>query len=467
MPLICSNCRYENRDSARFCQKCGKNLVLPLANRFLETGVILDRRYEIKKTVRAGVTGGVYEAIDSRFTKKCIVKEMGVVHATQEEREYLIKRFEREAELLFELRHVNLPDVFDYFAKDKCYYLVMEYIDGMDFGAIMKCYNNNIVPEILVIDWSLQILEVLNFLHSLNPPVIYRGLKPGHIMLDRRDGRIKLVDFSIARLVTEVSKNKRTGLDAPGFASEELYSGTPEPRTDLYSLGAVMHCLLTGIFPELPFSFKPVREHNPKVRQELEEIIMKALEMKAKDRYSSAKEMADILKEVSSGNGDIKKEMLKTIFPDKDSRKEILQAESPADTIFSLQDRVTSLPQMSRDDNVPPLNYKIADVYFSARSVAGLVYFRKCYGNITFPLDKECNGIGRSRENDLILDYDKEVSGRHARVIRENNDYFIEDLGSMNGTFVNGEKINHKVKLHNNDSIRTGRVEFLFKSTQE
>ena len=134
------------------------------------------------------------------------------------------------------MRHQNLPVVKDYFVENERYYLVMDYIEGHDLETIMKEYPDG-VPEKLVITWSIQILDALDYLHSQPTPVIYRDLKPGNIMLRTSDKRIMLVDFGIARPVVTGSLTSKTIVGTPAFAPEEIFQGCPEPRTDLYSLG--------------------------------------------------------------------------------------------------------------------------------------------------------------------------------------------------------------------------------------
>src|SRR4029077_11353220 len=131
------------------------------------------------------------------------------------------------------------------------------------------------------------ILDVLPFLHNQTPPLIYRDFKPGNIMIDRQD-RAMLIDFGIARFLPPGGRGTQIG--SVGYAPPEQYLGKLEPRSDLYSLGATMHHLLTGRDPQLepPFSFPPVRQLAPAVSVDTERVVMWALERDADKRPASA-----------------------------------------------------------------------------------------------------------------------------------------------------------------------------------
>ncbi|MEQ8167967.1 MAG: tetratricopeptide repeat protein [Candidatus Eremiobacterota bacterium] len=295
--IYCDKCGYQNRDSARFCKGCGGDVIPTTPTGILQSGTLLDKRYEIKCLIKSGGMGAVYEALDHRFDKiRCAVKEMIGTSTKPDDLEYMKESFRKEANILRDLRHVNLPVVIDYFIEAGRYYIVMDYVEGKDLETLMHSYGR--VPENFVIEWSKQILDALYYLHSQSPPVIYRDMKPGNVMLRTSDSRILLVDFGIARAVLQDGDKVMTVIGTPVYAPDELFQGKPEPRSDLYSLGATMHCLLTGVVPAAPFSFKPVRELNSDVSEKLENIVMKALSMKVEYRYRNAKDMKEALLEL-------------------------------------------------------------------------------------------------------------------------------------------------------------------------
>ena len=253
----------------------------------LPAGFVLNKRYKIERLINAGGMGAVYKAVDIKFNSLCAVKELLPSYSSPRSREEAEEWFEREAKLLAGLDHPGLPGVFDYFVVDNNYYLVMDFIDGEDLFSILEKKGNPGLPQEKVIEIAKQVLKVLHYLHSQNPPVLYRDMKPGNIMAGR-DGRVFLVDFGIAKVLHD--RRTHTVIGTEGYASIEQCRGKAEPRSDIYSLGATMHHLLTGESP-LPFMFDDLTKRVPGISLKLSKAVMKAVEKDAKDRFSSAVEM--------------------------------------------------------------------------------------------------------------------------------------------------------------------------------
>lgn len=301
MAIFCNKCGSPNPQEASFCNKCGSPLVKPETGGTLKNGIILDGRYEIIELVKAGGMGAVYRAIDQRLEESCALKEMFSIHTDPKEQEYAVTRFHQEAKILAKLRHMNLPRVIDHFTESGKYYLVMDFIEGEDLEVIMAKEGKEGLAEDKVVKYAIQVLDVLSYLHSRNPPIVYRDIKPPNIIVQKEDDKITLVDFGIARVVQPGSMTKKTSVGTEGYIAPEQYVGKPEPRSDIYGLGATMHHLLTGKVPLIPFHFTPVKEFKPSVSLELNNIVMKALGMKPDDRYSSADEMKQALEKKGQG----------------------------------------------------------------------------------------------------------------------------------------------------------------------
>jgi len=271
----------------------------------LPKGAILQDRYEILKVLGLGGMGAVYQARDLRFTgveRLCALKEMISTTPDPHVRRLTIQTFEREANILASLNHTAIPKIYDYFTEGIRSYLVLEYIEGQDLEALLG-NQEEMLPQNPVIDWALQICDVLSYLHHQNPPVVFRDLKPSNIML-RLPNHIVLIDFGIAR-VFEVGQ-KGTMIGTEGYSPPEQYKGIANPQGDIYALGATLHHLLTRRDPRLepPFTFNEEPPHtlNPAVSEELEAVIMKALEYEPEKRFASAEETKAALRQCLKSN---------------------------------------------------------------------------------------------------------------------------------------------------------------------
>lgn len=271
----------------------------------LPKGTVLQGRYEIIRTVGIGGMGAVYQARDKRFTKVirvCAIKEMINSAPAPQLRELAIKNFEREANILATLNHPAIPKIFDCFSEGNRSYLVLEFIEGQDLESLLQ-RTESFLPEEQVISWAIQICDVLSYIHNHKPnPIIFRDLKPSNIMLNNQD-RIVLIDFGIAKVFQAGQKGTMIGTE--GYSPPEQYKGIADPRGDIYALGATMHHLLTKRDPRLeaPFTFHecPPRSLNPGVSEQLEAVVMKALQYDIKDRYASAEEMKVALQDILMG----------------------------------------------------------------------------------------------------------------------------------------------------------------------
>ncbi len=273
----------------------------------LSVGVQLQGRYKILGVIGVGGMGAVYKAQDLRFSgvvRLCAMKEMINTATDPQVRQMIVRNFEREASILATLSHPVIPQVYDYFTEGSRSYLVMEFVDGKDLEALLSEVDG-FLPEAKVVNWAVQLCDVLSYLHNHKPrPIIFRDLKPANIMLDKHD-RIRLVDFGIAKLFQ--SGTKGTIIGTEGYSPPEQYRGVAEPRGDIYALGATLHHLLSKQNPQLepPFSFheRPIHKTNPTVSRELVEVIEKTLQYDINLRWGSAEEFKRALLGVPAAKG--------------------------------------------------------------------------------------------------------------------------------------------------------------------
>ena len=321
--IKCRKCGLETNPKKKYCSECGSALApagtdpnysssgthsAMVANGnpiLLKPNTVLQSRYKITKLIGQGGMGAIYQANDTRFSNRlCVVKEMLDHFVDPEQREIATQNFHREADMLASLRHAGIPEVFDRFTEGNRHYLVMEFIDGTDIEQIL-IQNDIPFKEGEALNWATQICDLLSYLHHQKPPIIYRDMKPANLMLTKGK-RIYLVDFGIARHFNPVTKGTMIGTQ--GYAPPEQYRGQVEPRSDLYSLGATLHHLLTNRDPqsEAPFSFPSIRELNKKISVETEKLIMKSLEMEVDNRFKSADEMLESIMKLGVNTGAIK-----------------------------------------------------------------------------------------------------------------------------------------------------------------
>ncbi|HSH01372.1 MAG TPA: serine/threonine-protein kinase [Anaerolineae bacterium] len=269
----------------------------------LQPGVTLQDRYRIVGVLGTGGFSSVYQARDLRFsnvTRLCAVKEMMNMSADPEVRDLTSQTFISEANALATLDHPAIPEVYDYFNEGERSYLVIEFIRGKDLEAMLS-ESDAPIPWTKALDWSLQLCDVLSYLHDHKPqPLIFRDLKPSNIMLDPH-GRIRLIDFGIAKVFQHGEKGTMIGTE--GYSPPEQYRGEASPAGDVYALGATLHHILTLQDPrmETPFTFadRPIHTINPDVPANFSNIVMRCLSYDVTERYSDAMSLQAALLQVS------------------------------------------------------------------------------------------------------------------------------------------------------------------------
>lgn len=272
----------------------------------IEAGTVLQNRYRVEKQIGQGGMGAVYIATDERFGSTVAIKETLFLD------EKFRKAFEREARLLNSLRHSALPRVSDHFVDGNGQFLVMEYIDGEDLSEMME-HDGKAFALSDILNWTDQLLEALDFLHTQEMPVIHRDIKPQNLKLTKR-GQIILLDFGLAKGNPTNPESATAAKSVFGYsrnyASLEQIQGTgTDPRSDLYSLAATMYHLVTGVPPadaltramnvlsEKEDPLVAINEINPDIPESVAEVFHKSLALNASQRPISAEAMRSLLLE--------------------------------------------------------------------------------------------------------------------------------------------------------------------------
>ncbi|HEV8429570.1 MAG TPA: protein kinase [Pyrinomonadaceae bacterium] len=417
----------------------------------LAANTVLNGRYEIVRRIGGGGMGAVYLAKDRNLgDAPRAVKEMVESHLDPAQHEKAIGDFKRESLLLTSLEHPSIPTIYDYFYDETLgrFYLVMKYISGGDLASRMRAAIGGRIDEKTVTDWAMQVADVLDYLHSRPKQIIYRDLKPANLMIDGNTGRVMLIDFGIARWVTQQEKGV-TAVGTMGYAPPELFSGRVQPASDVYSLGATMFHLLTGSDPQdnplliFDFSKNPrPRQITPSLSSEMEHILMRTVEYKPEDRFRTAgdlrNELAIHLEKLMSGR-------VSYGLPAPVLGSETVQVQTvycgfcggriAADDVFCAHCGARQ----------PLAGVGSSAMLHAVRPTAKLVVAGTTELDASFILQKDSNLLGRTDPHSNIFpeidlsrfDPETKVSRRHARIWLEGETFLVEDLGSVNGTVIN------------------------------
>lgn len=271
----------------------------------LEIGSLVDGKYRVLSVIGRGGMSVVYMAINEKANKTWAIKEVrkdGVLDFETVKQGLIV-----ETEMLKRLRHPNLPSIIDVIEDEKTFLIVMDYVEGNPLSKTLSEYGAQ--PQDMVIEWAKQLCDVLGYLHTRTPAIIYRDMKPSNIML-RPDGQVALIDFGTAREFKGKNLADTTCLGTVGYAAPEQFGGMGETdaRTDIYGLGATMYHLITGNNPsQPPYQIQPIRQINPALSGGIENIILKCTQRDPNERYQSCAELMYALENYAVIDGKHKK----------------------------------------------------------------------------------------------------------------------------------------------------------------
>ena len=462
--------------------------------------------YRIKRLVGGGGMAWVYqvERLDGGGSLWAL-KELRPQTEDPDAQAHARLLFEQEAAILRGLDHPNLPHVTDFFEERGRAYLVMEFIWGESLEKRLEQTRSPLM-EREVLGWAVQICDVLVYLHSRQPPVIFRDMKPSNIMVNHA-GLIKLIDFGIARTYKEDKLQDTIALGSENYAAPEQWGQTQtDARADIYGLGATIYHLLANMPPSpafLPSEPTPLDQLNGALSPQAVAIVRKAMARDRADRYPSAAEMKDALVACLPGY------VSPALAPEASAAPPGAQTQiRPPRAVGQPARRVRACPRCRhhneltarfcvrcgyalvssapapagqppkacprcRRDNAQEARFCVRCGYpFAGLRPAVLRVVEPVRAAWEMPVAKNPLLFGRAspqegyRPDFDMSFYDPEgyVSRRHGQIIKARNGYFLVDLGSSNGTLVNGRLLpaQKPCLLRNGDKVTIGEVVFQF-----
>src|SRR6266566_182812 len=282
-PLYCNHCGAANQDQEERCFVCEGPLHAPSRE------PLLKERYRILVAVGQGGFGAVYKVEDTQGGNRLLaMKEINLSALAAQEAIEATDAFNREVYLLSDLTHPNLPCIYDHFTDREHWYLVMDYIEGETLEQYLDRIVSGRLPLEEVLDIGIQLCTVLDYLHTREPSIIFRDLKPANVMRTSAS-HLYLIDFGIARHFKPGQPRDTIPLGSPGYAAPEQYGrAQTTPRADIYSLGALLHQLLTGNNPaQNPFRFERAPLQAQSIPHRLQSLVMQMVQMDVHKRPSS------------------------------------------------------------------------------------------------------------------------------------------------------------------------------------
>lgn len=363
--------------------------------------------YKVTRLIQEGGTSAVYEAVDLRSGNVVAVKAL---FSNKAKDAFMLKRFREEANHYLLLSHPNLPKLVDFIINDGQMYLVMEYVDGIDMNKYLQA--NGPLDEDMTVHFFTMILDTIGYLHKQG--ILHLDIKPSNIMVTPNLG-IKILDLGISAKVSEGDALKKK-CGSPSFMAPEQTRGEKlDCYTDIYQIGVTLFNMITG---KLPYGGNSQQEIFDKVcnapipqlmdfsetvNPSLQTVIDKSMQKNGADRYASCEAFEDAL---------------------LDSLSATIEEEQPIETNAKKKPEKREKEQVEKDSNN----------------------------------DMKIITIGRETSNDIVIP-DSYVGRHHLQLIKdEAGVYFVRDLDSTNGTFVNGQRIHGEVVVDEQDVIRIGNT---------
>lgn len=247
----------------------------------LKIGDVIGGKYKILNLIGKGGMSIVYLAVNEKANKQWAIKEIQKKNFT------IPDMNQKEIEMMKRLKHPGLPSLVDVIEEKESLLIVMDYIEGRSLDDLLEEYGPQ--SEKTVVEWAKQLCDMLEYLHSREPPVIYRDMKPANVIL-KPDGHVALIDFGTALECYPDKRKDTVSLGTKGYAAPEQYesNGQSDARTDIYCLGVMLFQLLTG---KSPYDLCLVRALEPNLSAGLEAVIDRCTRERKEERYQSCAEL--------------------------------------------------------------------------------------------------------------------------------------------------------------------------------
>ena len=464
----------------------------------LAIGTVLNGRYRIARLVGGGGMAWVYQVEELPAGSGILwaLKELRPQTEDKAERATARRLFEQEAKLLRGLEHRNIPRIADYFEENGRACLVMEFVWGESLEKRLDATNAPLL-ETDVLKWAIQLCEALEYLHNLQPPIIFRDIKPSNVMVTNT-GLVKLIDFGIARTYKAGKKRDTVAMGSENYAAPEQWGkGQTDARSDVYALGATMYHLLANMAPTpafLPSEPLPLGNYNGALSKKTIRLVEKAMDRDRKNRFQSALEMREALVDALPGpyvpvgaqvpasqgfQPVLKPAPAQPRIQPQPQPQPAMAAPSPvrAAAPAAVRPRPAPPPEKAcpacRRSNKASARFCVGCGYsFVGLQPAILRVVEPVRAAWEMPVAHNPMLLGRASESEgyrpdfdmTFYDDGDYVSRRHARITNGRAGYFIADLGSSNGTILNGHVLepNRAYQLHNGDRIKVGLVVIQF-----
>ena len=466
----------------------------------LAIGTVLKNQYRIVRLVGGGGMAWVYqvEEVPAGSGKLWALKELRPQTQDRAEQASARKLFEQEAKLLRALDHVNIPKIADFFEENGRACLVMEFVWGESLEKRLEATNAPLL-ETDVLKWAIQLCEALQYLHTRQPPIIFRDMKPSNVMVTHT-GLVKLIDFGIARTYKVGKKRDTVAMGSENYAAPEQWGeGQTDARSDVYALGATMYHLLANMAPTpafLPSEPLPLGNYNGALSKKTIALITKSMDRRRGNRFQSALEMREALIDalpmpyVPAVPAATPQPAGTRIQPASQGQPKpepvlVAPAQVQAGPVARPQPQLAFAP---RPKPSPPPTQSCpacgrrnrADARFCVGCGHSFVGLRPAILRVIepvraaweMPVAHSPMHLGRASEAEgykpdfdmTFYDEGDYVSRRHARITKGRAGYFITDQGSSNGTSVNGHAlVPHRAHLlRNGDRIKVGLIVIQF-----